>query len=41
MSERGFRFLTPVVDTTLVMDGASASLERTRTLLGTGEDDRR
>ena len=41
MSERGFRFLTPVVDTTLVTDGASASLERTRTLLGTGEDDRR
>lgn len=35
MAERGFRFVTPVVDTTLVTDGASASLERTRTLMGT------
>ena len=34
MAERGFRFVTPVVDTTLVTDGASASLERTRTLMG-------
>jgi len=35
MAERGFRFVTPVVDMTLVTDGASASLERTRTLMGT------
>ena len=41
MAERGFRFVTPAVDTSLVADGASASLERTRTLLGTGEDERR
>jgi 4-hydroxy-2-oxoheptanedioate aldolase len=34
MAERGFRFVTPAVDTTLVTDGASASLERTRTLMG-------
>lgn len=33
MVERGFRFVTPTVDTSLVADGASASLERTRTLL--------
>ena len=38
MVERGFRFVTPAVDTTLIVDGASASVERTRTLLGTGED---
>lgn len=36
MAERGFRFVTPAVDTSLVVDGAAASLERTRTLLGTG-----
>lgn len=35
MAERGFRFVTPAVDTNLVTDGASASLERTRTLLRT------
>jgi 4-hydroxy-2-oxoheptanedioate aldolase len=38
MAERGFRFVTPTVDTTLIAEGASTSLERTRTLLGTGED---
>ncbi|MEX0817825.1 MAG: aldolase/citrate lyase family protein, partial [Gaiellales bacterium] len=41
MAERGFRFVTPAVDTSLIVDGASASIERTRTLLGTGEDERR
>lgn len=35
MAERGFRFVTPAVDTSLIADGASASLERIRTLLGT------
>jgi 4-hydroxy-2-oxoheptanedioate aldolase len=34
MVERGFRFVTPVVDATLVADGAASALERTRELLG-------
>ena len=38
MAERGFRFVTPAVDTSLLADGASASLERTRTLMGARED---
>ncbi len=38
MAERGFRFVTPAVDTSLLADGASASLEQTRTLMGARED---
>jgi 4-hydroxy-2-oxoheptanedioate aldolase len=38
MAERGFRFLTPAVDTILVADGAAAAVKRTRTLLGTIQD---
>jgi 4-hydroxy-2-oxoheptanedioate aldolase len=38
MAERGFRFVTPAVDTSLIAHGASASLERTRSLLRDGED---
>jgi 4-hydroxy-2-oxoheptanedioate aldolase len=34
MAERGFRFVTPAVDASLIADGASASLERARSLLG-------
>jgi 4-hydroxy-2-oxoheptanedioate aldolase len=41
MAERGFRFVTSAVDKSLVADGASTAIERTRTLLGTGEDERR
>jgi 4-hydroxy-2-oxoheptanedioate aldolase len=37
MAERGFRFVTPAVDASLIADGASASIERTRTLLGSGQ----
>jgi 4-hydroxy-2-oxoheptanedioate aldolase len=34
MAERGFRFVTPAVDATLIADGATSSIERTRRLLG-------
>ncbi|MEX2203400.1 MAG: aldolase/citrate lyase family protein, partial [Actinomycetota bacterium] len=40
LAERGFRFVTPAVDASLLADGATASIGRTRTLLGTGEDGR-
>jgi 4-hydroxy-2-oxoheptanedioate aldolase len=34
MVERGFGFVTPAVDASLVADGATSALERTRSLLG-------
>jgi 4-hydroxy-2-oxoheptanedioate aldolase len=38
MVERGFRFVTPAVDSMLVANSASSALGRTRSLLGLGTD---
>ena len=38
MAERGFRFVTPAVDTSVIADGASFSIEHTRRLLGARQD---